>query len=154
MLSARLMVDQTACRPRHVNLRCTGTGLPCRRGDRSGPRPRPLDCTRGCETFSHRDLKRGRRLRIWGDVNQLYIYPHTKRTEQHMNTVATWPAQAEAWLDDRGKFAWIAAMVLGFILFWPVGLGLLAYMIWSHRLFARTPGRSCAGRAMRHDPRS
>jgi len=71
-----------------------------------------------------------------------------------MNTVATWPAQAEAWLDDRGKFAWIAAMVLGFILFWPVGLGLLAYMIWSHRLFARTPGRSCAGRAMRHDPRS
>lgn len=39
------------------------------------------------------------------------------------------------WLDERGKFAWIAAMVLGFIAFWPVGLGLLGYMIWSKRMF-------------------
>lgn len=37
--------------------------------------------------------------------------------------------RAEAWLDDRGRPAWIAAMVLGFIFFWPVGLALLAYMI-------------------------
>jgi len=54
-----------------------------------------------------------------------------------MNTVATWPGQAEAWLDERGKGAWIAAMVLGFILFWPIGLALLAYMIWSKRMFSR-----------------
>lgn len=45
-----------------------------------------------------------------------------------------WLARAEAWLDARGKLAWIAAMVLGFILFWPVGLALLGYMLWSKRL--------------------
>jgi hypothetical protein len=50
----------------------------------------------------------------------------------------TWPSTAETWLDDRGKGAWIAAMVLGFIFFWPVGLALLAYMIWSKRMFSRT----------------
>ncbi|WP_341366320.1 DUF2852 domain-containing protein [Yoonia sp. BS5-3] len=43
--------------------------------------------------------------------------------------------RAEAWLDERGKGAWIAAMVLGFIFVWPVGLALLAYMIWSKRMF-------------------
>lgn len=52
-----------------------------------------------------------------------------------MSTVATWPSQAENWLDQRGKGAWIAAMVLGFIFFWPVGLALLVYMIWSKRMF-------------------
>jgi hypothetical protein len=46
-----------------------------------------------------------------------------------------WFRQAEGWLDERGKGAWIAAMILGFILFWPVGLALLAYMIWSKRMF-------------------
>lgn len=49
-----------------------------------------------------------------------------------------WLAKAEAWLDDRGKGAWIALMVLGFIAFWPVGLALLAYMIWSKRMFSRS----------------
>lgn len=39
------------------------------------------------------------------------------------------------WLDGHGRMAWIAAMVLGFIAFWPVGLALLAYMIWSNRMF-------------------
>jgi predicted CopG family antitoxin len=52
-----------------------------------------------------------------------------------MTTISTWPAQAETWLDERGKGAWIAAMVVGFILFWPIGLALLAYMIWSKRMF-------------------
>jgi len=37
-------------------------------------------------------------------------------------------------LDDYGKPAWIAVMVLGFIVFWPVGLAILAYMIWSGRM--------------------
>ena len=53
-----------------------------------------------------------------------------------MSTVATWPGQAESWLDERGKGAWIAAMILGFIFVWPVGLALLAYMIWSKRMFS------------------
>jgi hypothetical protein len=48
-----------------------------------------------------------------------------------------WLARAEMWLDDRGKGAWIAAMIVGFVFFWPVGLALLAYMIWSKRMFSR-----------------
>ncbi|MEM1351163.1 MAG: DUF2852 domain-containing protein [Pseudomonadota bacterium] len=47
-----------------------------------------------------------------------------------------WFSRSEDWLDDKGKGAWIAAMVLGFILFWPIGLALLAYMIWSKRMFS------------------
>jgi hypothetical protein len=57
-----------------------------------------------------------------------------------------WPRRAEAWLDDRGKGAWIAAMVVGFIVFWPIGLALLAYMIWSKRMFNSCQSR----RADRH----
>ena len=37
-------------------------------------------------------------------------------------------------LDDIGKPAWITLMVLGFILYWPVGLAILAYIIWSGRM--------------------
>ncbi|MCA2000090.1 MAG: DUF2852 domain-containing protein, partial [Hyphomicrobiales bacterium] len=37
-------------------------------------------------------------------------------------------------LDDWGKPAWIAAMILGFIVFWPIGLAILFYMIWSGRM--------------------
>lgn len=48
--------------------------------------------------------------------------------------VTGWLARAEHWLDDKGKGAWIAAMVLGFVLFWPLGLALLAYMIWSKKM--------------------
>jgi len=44
-------------------------------------------------------------------------------------------ARAENWLDSKGKMAWIAAMVLSFIIFWPLGLALLFYMIWSKRMF-------------------
>ncbi|MCO5120227.1 MAG: DUF2852 domain-containing protein [Burkholderiaceae bacterium] len=42
---------------------------------------------------------------------------------------------ARDWLDERGKAAWLIAMILGFIFVWPVGLGILAYMIWSKRMF-------------------
>ncbi|NOD91788.1 DUF2852 domain-containing protein [Ruegeria sp. HKCCD4884] len=52
-----------------------------------------------------------------------------------------WLYRIEAWLDDKGKGAWIAAMVLGFIFFWPVGLALLAYMIWSKRMFSKPCSR-------------
>jgi hypothetical protein len=37
-------------------------------------------------------------------------------------------------LDDYGKWAWIAVTVLGFIVFWPIGLAILAYLIWSGRM--------------------
>lgn len=55
-----------------------------------------------------------------------------------MASVAEWPRTAENWLDGYGKGAWIAAMVLGFILFWPIGLALLAYMIWGKKMFGTT----------------
>ena len=51
-----------------------------------------------------------------------------------MSTPATWFSNTEGWLDDRGKGAWIAAMVLGFVFLWPVGLAILFYMIWSNRM--------------------
>ena len=37
-------------------------------------------------------------------------------------------------LDDLGKGAWIAVMVLAFVIFWPAGLAILAYLIWSGRM--------------------
>lgn len=43
--------------------------------------------------------------------------------------------RAEDWLDARGRKAWVIAMVLGFVIFWPVGLAFLAYMIWGKRMF-------------------
>lgn len=55
-----------------------------------------------------------------------------------------WFARTEGWLDDRGKGAWIALMVLGFVFFWPVGLATLFYMIWSKRMFSK----SCSSRRM------
>lgn len=57
-------------------------------------------------------------------------------TTAHRSTAFGWLRRTEHWLDARGKGAWIAAMVLGFIFFWPVGLALLAYMIWSKRMFS------------------
>ncbi len=58
-----------------------------------------------------------------------------------------WLARSEAWLDSKGKGAWIAAMVLGFVFFWPVGLALLFYMIWSKDMFKKSHrSRSCSRR--------
>ena len=60
-------------------------------------------------------------------------------------TTATWPIQAENWMDRRGKGAWIAATVLAFVVFWPLGLALLAYLAYTKRLFAG----GCSGRSRR-----
>ena len=37
-------------------------------------------------------------------------------------------------LDELGKPAWIALMVLGFVTWWPLGLTLLAFIIGSGRM--------------------
>lgn len=37
-------------------------------------------------------------------------------------------------LDEYGKGAWIAFAVLGFILWWPLGLATLAFLFWSGRM--------------------
>ncbi len=57
-----------------------------------------------------------------------------------------WFSRSEAWLDSKGKGAWIAVMVLGFVFFWPIGLALLFYMIWSKRMF----GKSCTRASWKH----
>lgn len=56
-----------------------------------------------------------------------------------MSMIARWLGAAERKLDEHGRPAWIAAMVAGFILVWPVGLAILGYMLWSGRM-------SCRGR--------
>ncbi|NNU80517.1 DUF2852 domain-containing protein [Halovulum dunhuangense] len=60
-----------------------------------------------------------------------------------MHRITRWFSDAEAWLDARGKGAWIAAMVIAFIAFWPIGLALLAYMFWSNRM-------TCSARRWSH----
>ena len=44
-------------------------------------------------------------------------------------------------IDDFGRLAWIALMVLGFIVYWPVGLAILAYIVWSGRMGCGWHGR-------------
>ena len=59
-----------------------------------------------------------------------------------MNGVVRGLERARDWLDERGKLAWIALTVIGFVLFWPIGLALLVYMIWSKRMgcnWSRSP---------------
>lgn len=63
---------------------------------------------------------------------------HTASSPAANRGLFSWFSRGEAWLDERGKKAWIAAMVVSFIVFWPLGLALLAYMIWSKRMFSRS----------------
>lgn len=46
-----------------------------------------------------------------------------------------------ATMDDLGRPAWIALMILGFIFWWPAGLALLFFMIWSRRMGCGGYGR-------------
>lgn len=43
-------------------------------------------------------------------------------------------------LDEWGRPAWIAAIVLGFVVFWPIGLLTLFYVMWSGRMRCSTRG--------------
>ena len=58
-----------------------------------------------------------------------------------MDTLAAWFGRSRDWLDDRGRAAWLAVMVIGFIAFWPIGLAVLFYMIWSKRMRCASWGR-------------
>jgi hypothetical protein len=80
--------------------------------------------------------------------------PNGARFRDDFRDRPNWFVRGETWLDERGKGAWIAVMILGFIFFWPVGLALLAYMIWSKRMFRGSCGHrghssSPMGRMMR-----
>jgi hypothetical protein len=60
---------------------------------------------------------------------------HIKRGRTaRVSTLTDWLGRAERTLDGWGRPAWIAAMVAGFVIFWPAGLALLGYMIWSGRM--------------------
>lgn len=37
-------------------------------------------------------------------------------------------------IDELGKPAWIAVLVLAFIVFWPLGVAILAFLLWSGRM--------------------
>lgn len=85
----------------------------------------------------------------------MYSQPQTQPAFRGPGGIFTMARNVEAWLDARGRKAWIAAMILGFVFVWPLGLALLAYMIWSKRMFNRS--HSCAShrnraqwQAMRH----
>ena len=69
-------------------------------------------------------------------------------TAAHTTDHMGWFSRSENWLDSKGKGAWIAAMVLGFVFFWPVGLAFLFYMIWSKRMFNKSCSRSRSHRRM------
>jgi hypothetical protein len=58
-----------------------------------------------------------------------------------MNTALRWLERARDALDERGRAAWIAVVVVGFVLFWPIGLALLAYILWSKRMSCQSWGR-------------
>jgi len=55
-----------------------------------------------------------------------------------------WFQRAQAWLDNKGRGAWVAAMVLGYIFVWPVGLAVMIYMIATNRFSCKT---QCGARA-------
>jgi hypothetical protein len=48
----------------------------------------------------------------------------------------------ESWFDERGRFAWIMAVVVALVVFWPIGLALLAYTIWTGRMSSGSRGMS------------
>lgn len=54
-------------------------------------------------------------------------------------------------MDELGKPAWIGLLVLSFVVYWPLGLALLAFLIWSGRMgrcrgAGRWHGRAHGGR--------
>jgi hypothetical protein len=66
-------------------------------------------------------------------------------------------------LDDIPRPAWIALVVVSFIVFWPIGLALLIYLKWSGRMFCsrharwgawNTPDGRSEGRAAREEFRA
>ncbi len=59
-----------------------------------------------------------------------------------------WLRRAESWLDAKGRGAWIAAMVLGFVFFWPLGLALVIYITMTNRW--STPMFNACRKSSRH----
>jgi hypothetical protein len=56
-------------------------------------------------------------------------------------------------VDDFGRPAWIAAVVISFVMFWPVGLILLGFLIGSGRIMGCWTNRTREDRWQRHADR-
>jgi len=61
-----------------------------------------------------------------------------------------------AWADERPSFwetpshpGWIALMILGFVFWWPIGLAILAYIIWGRKMY----GYGCGDRSQHRSER-
>jgi len=52
-------------------------------------------------------------------------------------------------LDDLSKGSWIAIMVVAFVLFWPVGLLVLGYLLWSGKMQSWKHENRCGRRRHR-----
>ncbi len=74
-------------------------------------------------------------------------YSATARTGGMTN----WLRRPIAWLDSRGRGAWIGAMVLGFIFVWPIGFALLFYITLTNRWSKDMFGNSFNCAARRHE---
>ena len=71
-----------------------------------------------------------------------------------MNTAVRWLERARDGLDERGRAAWIVLTVIGFVLFWPIGLALLVYIFWSKRMSCQSWGRHHHSRRARASGRT
>jgi hypothetical protein len=61
-----------------------------------------------------------------------------------------------AWTEERPGFwetpshpGWIALMILGFVFWWPIGLAILAYIIWGRKMYRHGFGYGCSDRGDR-----
>jgi hypothetical protein len=76
-------------------------------------------------------------IHITDDHNESHMEDHIKDQSwetTHMERITRWLRRTEEFLDSYGLGAWIAAFVLGFIFFWPLGLAILGYTLWSGRM--------------------
>jgi len=62
-----------------------------------------------------------------------------------MQTIKGTLGAAIDWVDQRGRGAWICIMVLGFIFFWPLGLAILVFLLWSNRMGNKKNWRRMSG---------
>lgn len=63
---------------------------------------------------------------------------HTTTDPARPGGIVTALRRVEGWIDQFGKAGWFATAILGFFTFPPLGLAILAYMIWGKRMFARS----------------
>lgn len=61
-------------------------------------------------------------------------------SERRASGLREWLRRAEETLDGYGFWAWIGVMVVGLLVFAPIGLAVLGYMIWSGRMGYRRCG--------------